>query len=141
MFEILRVDCTVFLYLRSMRYYFSMYWGGGGGGSGGGGGGSGSAIVLGKLLVPGVLLLRKIVRRGPTALLIGAGGGYWDIFSLFYLLSLLSPALWETARYRPKYCLKGLVNPKQPTKISMYSRTSVARTLMAYLPRLFQTRS
>ena len=27
----------------------------------------------------------------------------------------LSPSLWETARYRLKYCLKGLLNPKQPT--------------------------
>ncbi|MEW8091771.1 MAG: hypothetical protein AB2784_19285, partial [Candidatus Thiodiazotropha endolucinida] len=27
----------------------------------------------------------------------------------------LSPSLWETARYRLKYCLKGPLNPKQPT--------------------------
>ena len=25
------------------------------------------------------------------------------------------PSLWETARYRLKYCLKGPLNPKQPT--------------------------
>ena len=31
------------------------------------------------------------------------------------ILSLLSPSLWETARYRLKYCLKGTLNPKQPT--------------------------
>ena len=29
--------------------------------------------------------------------------------------SPLSPSLWETARYRLKYCLKGPLNPKQPT--------------------------
>ena len=42
-------------------------------------------------------------------------GGCLDIFSLIYLFSLLSPSLWETARYRLKYCLKGPLNPKQPT--------------------------
>ena len=31
------------------------------------------------------------------------------------LFSSLSPSLWETARYRLKYCLKGPLNPKQPT--------------------------
>ena len=38
-----------------------------------------------------------------------------DFFSLIYLFSFLSPSLWETARYRLKYCLKGPLNPKQPT--------------------------
>ena len=42
-------------------------------------------------------------------------GGCLDIFSLIYLFSFLSPSLWETARYRLKYCLKGPLNPKQPT--------------------------
>ena len=37
------------------------------------------------------------------------------IFSLLYLFSPLSPILWETARYRLKYSLKGPLNPKQPT--------------------------
>ena len=36
-------------------------------------------------------------------------------FLLSSILSLLSPSLWETARYRLKYCLKGPLNPKQPT--------------------------
>ena len=27
----------------------------------------------------------------------------------------LSPSLWETARYRLKYCLKGHLSPKPPT--------------------------
>ena len=40
-----------------------------------------------------------------------------DIFSLIYLFSFLSPSLWETARYRLKNCLKGPLNPKQPTKL------------------------
>ena len=34
-----------------------------------------------------------------------------DIFSLISLFSFLSPSLWETL----KYCLKGPLNPKQPT--------------------------
>ena len=42
-------------------------------------------------------------------------GGCLDIFILIYPFSPLSPSLWETARYRLKYCLKGPLNPKQPT--------------------------
>ena len=56
-----------------------------------------------------------VVGQGPIALVAGAGGGCLDIFSLIYLFSFLSPSLWETARYRLKYCLKGPLNPKQPT--------------------------
>ena len=63
----------------------------------------------------GVLLVWMIVGQGPIALPVGAGGGCLDIFSLIYLFSFLSPSLWETARYRLKYCLKGPLNPKQPT--------------------------
>ena len=39
------------------------------------------------------------------------------LFGHFYshLSFLSSSSLWETARYRLKYCLKGLLNPKQPT--------------------------
>ena len=48
-------------------------------------------------------------------LAVGAGDGCLDIFSLFYYFSFLSPSLWETARYGLKYCLKGSLNPKQPT--------------------------
>ena len=51
----------------------------------------------------------------PTALVVGAGGGCLDIFSLIYHFSFLSPSLRETARYRLKYCLKGPLNLKQPT--------------------------
>ena len=57
-----------------------------------------------------------IVGQGPIALAVGAGGGCLDIFTLNYPFFLLSPSLWETARYRLKYCLKGPLNPKQPTK-------------------------
>ena len=48
---------------------------------------SGGAKVLGKLPVPGVLLIWIIVGQGPIALVVGAGGGCLDIF--FSHLSLL----------------------------------------------------
>ena len=61
----------------------------------------------------GVLLIWIIVGQGPTVLAVGAGGGCLDIFSLSYRFAFLSPSLWETARYRLKYCLKGPLSPKQ----------------------------
>ena len=76
---------------------------------------SGGAMVLGKLPVPGRPTIWITVGQGPTALAVGAGGGCLDIFTLIYPFSRLSPFLWETARYRLKYCLKGPLNPKQPT--------------------------
>ena len=63
----------------------------------------------------GVLLIWIIVGQGPVALAVGEGGGCLDIFLLIYPFSPFSPSLWETARYRLKYCLKGPLNPKQPT--------------------------
>ena len=68
-------------------------------------------MVLGKLSVPGRPYLADSRARA-----LGAGGNCLDIFTLIYLFSPLSPSLWETARYRLKYCLKGLLNPKQPIK-------------------------
>ena len=68
----------------------------------------------------GVLLIWIIVWQGLTALAVGAGGGCLDFFSLVYHFSLLSPSLWETARYRLKYCLKGPLSPKQPTNQPTY---------------------
>ena len=72
-------------------------------------------MVQGKLPVPGRPTIRITVGQGPSALAVAAGGGCLDIFSLAYPFSPLSPALWETARYRLKYCLKGPFYPKQPT--------------------------
>ena len=76
---------------------------------------SGGAKVLGKLPVPGRPTIWITVGQGPTALAVGAGGGCLDIFTLIYPFFPLSPSLWETARYRLKYCLKWPLNPKQPT--------------------------
>ena len=74
-------------------------------------------MVLGKLPVPGRPTIWMTVGQGPIVLAVGAGGGCLDIFTLFPFSSL-SPSLWETARYRLKYFLKGQLNPKQPTKKS-----------------------
>ena len=72
-------------------------------------------MVLGELPVLGRPTILITVGQGPTALTAGAGGGCLDIFILIYPFSPLSPSLRETARYRLKYCLKGPLNPKQPT--------------------------
>ena len=75
----------------------------------------GGAKVLGKLPVPGRPTILITVGQGSAALAVGAGGGCLDIFTLIYPFTSLSLSLWETARYRLKYCLKGPLNPKQPT--------------------------
>ena len=75
---------------------------------------SGGAMALEKLPVPGRPTIWVLVGQGPVALAVGAGGGCLD-FSLSSILSSLSPFLWETARYRLQYCLKGPLNLKQLT--------------------------
>ena len=70
------------------------------------------AMVLGKLPVPGRPTILITVGQGPIALAVGRVGVVWT-FLLSSDLSPLSPSLWETARYRLKYCLKGPLNQKQ----------------------------
>ena len=71
-------------------------------------------MVLGKLPVPGRSTVWIRVGQGPTALAVGAC--CLDILTLDYPFCPLSSALWETARYRLKYCLKGPLNQNnQPT--------------------------
>ena len=70
--------------------------------------------VLGKLSVS----VWIIVEPGPIALAVGAGGDCLGIFSLTSISSLFFLPLWETARYRLKYCPRGPLNPKQPTNKS-----------------------
>ena len=69
-------------------------------------------MVLGILKVPGRPTIWITVGQGSTALEVGAGGGCLDNFTLDYPFS---PSLWETAPYKLKYCLKGPLDPKQPT--------------------------
>ena len=72
-------------------------------------------MVLGKFPVLGRPTIWITVRQGPTALVVGAGGVVWTFLLSSVLFSPLSPSLWETAIYRLKYCLKGPLNPTQPT--------------------------
>ena len=46
--------------------------------------GSGGAMVLGKLPVPGRPTVWIAIGLGPTALVVGAGGGCLEIFTLVY---------------------------------------------------------
>ena len=62
----------------------------------------------------GVLLIWRIgqgpIEQVPIEPAVGAGV-VWTCFSFVYLFFVV---LWETARYRLKYCIKRLLNPKQP---------------------------
>ena len=71
----------------------------------------GGALVLGKFSMPGRPTNWKIVGQWPIALAVGAVGVVRTFFlsSIFFLFFL---PLWQTARYRLKYCLKGSLNPK-----------------------------
>ena len=73
-------------------------------------------MVLGKLSVPG----------RPTNLDYSRA-----IFSVVYHFSLLSPSLWETARYRLKYCLRGPLSPKQQAnQHNKYSHCLLAKNII-----------
>ena len=60
----------------------------------------------------GILLFWIRVGHRPTAVAVGACGVSLDIFSLS-IIFILSHSLFETARCRLKYCLKGSLSPKQ----------------------------
>ena len=81
-------------------------------------------MLLGKLPVPGRPTIWITVGQGPSALAVGAGGGLFGHFTLIYHFSFLSPSLWETARYRLKYCLKGPLNPKPTNQKSFCFKVS-----------------
>ena len=94
-------------------------------------------MVLGKLPVPGRPTIRITVGQRPTALAVGAGGGCLDIFTLIYPFFPLSPSLWETARYRLKYCLKGLLNSNQPTNQTNPNKLSLpSKNCISVIPAL-----
>ena len=52
-------------------------------------------MALGKLPVPGRPTIWIIVGQGPIALTVGAAGGCFDIFTLLYPFSPLSPSLGD----------------------------------------------
>ena len=93
-------------------------------------------MVLGNFPVPGRPTIRITVGQGPTALAVGAGGGCLDIFTLIYPFFSLSSSLWETARYRLKYCLKGSLNPKptnQPNETAYsYQQQNSEKPILLY---------
>ena len=67
-------------------------------------------MVLGKRPVPGNLTNLDNGRARAYCACSRCGWGYLDIF-LSSIISLLSPSLWETVRYRLKCCLKGPLSP------------------------------
>ena len=75
---------------------------------------SGGAKVLGKLPVPGRPTNLDYSRARAYCACSRCGWGlFGHFFSLIYHFTFLSPSLWETARYRLKYCLKGPLSPNQ----------------------------
>ena len=89
-------------------------------------------MVVGKLPVSGrpTNLDYSRARAYCAALAVDAGGGVWTFFSLNYHFSFLS--LWETARYRLKYCLKGPLSQKQPTNQPTIWRTKSSQILILH---------
>ena len=79
---------------------------------------SGGAMVLDKLPVPGRPTNLDNSRARGYCPCRRCGWGWFGHFFFSSIISLLSPSFWETARNRLKYCLKGLFNPKQPTKLA-----------------------
>ena len=76
-------------------------------------------MVLDKVPVPGRLTNLDESRTRVFCACSGACEGCLEISSLVYHSSFLSPSLWEVARYRLKSCLKGPLNPKQPTNCAL----------------------
>ena len=72
-------------------------------------------MVLGKFPVPGRPAYLDQSRATGYCACTRCGWGLFEHFSLVYHFSFLSSSLWETARYRLKYCLIGPLSPKQPT--------------------------
>ena len=69
-------------------------------------------MVLGKLPVPGRPTYLDYSRARAYCACSRCGLGLFGHFFSLYPFSARSPSLWETARYRLKYCLKEPLNPK-----------------------------
>ena len=72
-------------------------------------------MVLGKLPVPGRPTYLDYSRARAYCACSRCGWGLFGHFLFPSVVSLFFLPLWETARYRLKYCLKGQLSPKQPT--------------------------
>ena len=84
-----------------------------GGGGGGGRQGSGGEMVLGKHPVHGRPNNLDLSRARAFCACSRCGWGLFGHFFSHLSFLSLSPSLWEAARYRLKYCLKGSLSPKQ----------------------------
>ena len=76
--------------------------------------------MLGKLSVPGRPTSLDDSRARAYCSCSRCGWGLFGLFIPHLSILLSSPSLWERARYRLKYCLKGPLNPKQPTNQPTY---------------------
>ena len=76
-------------------------------------------MVLGEVPVPGRPATLDKCRERAYCACSRCGWGCLDIFSPICHFSFLSPSLWESARYRLKYCLKGPLSTQQPTNQRM----------------------
>ena len=91
-------------------------------------------MVLGKLPVPGRPTDLDYSRARAYCACSG-WGLFGHFFSLVYHFFFLSPSLWETARYRLKYCLKGPLMPKQPTNQTWMSLW-MSFFVLSFFPRM-----
>ena len=71
-------------------------------------------MVLGKFPVPGRPTNLDYGRARAYYACRRCGWGLFGHFSHIFYFSFLSPSLWETARYRLKYCLRDPLSPRQP---------------------------
>ena len=69
--------------------------------------------------------------QGLSALAVGVIGDGLEFLSLIYHFFFLSPSLWQTARYRLKYWLKGPFSTRQPTNQPVCIYISI--TIIFYL--------
>ena len=72
-------------------------------------------MVLGKLPVLGRPTNLDYSRARAYCACSRCGWGLFGYFFFHLSFPSLSPSLWETARYRLEYCLKGPLSPNQPT--------------------------
>ena len=69
-------------------------------------------MVLDKLPGPGRPTILDKSRARAYCTCSRCGWGLFGHFTLICPFSFLSPSLWDTTRYRLKYCLKGSLSPK-----------------------------
>ena len=87
-------------------------------------------MVLGKLPVPGRPTYLDYSRARACCACNRCGRGLFGHFFSICHISFLSPSLWETARYRLKYCLKGPLSPKQPASQLVIVNLLILKSLL-----------